>query len=221
MTSQNVPTSWRARPSAAAFLVAAGLLLAGCAGGAPADPGTATPAGTESASPSPSPSPTPTPSAVYKPADASGPAQNVPVPVLPEVAKTETKEGLEAFARYWYSTLSYAYETGDMRPLEAISGPSCGSCAKVKRVVEGWHSEGRWLAGGRMTVEGVQSKFVEVAPKEYQVLIQVRQEPVAYYNSDKSLDEATEATPAVGDIMVAGFEGGNWTAKTVEHLVNE
>lgn len=221
MTSPNVPTSWRARSSAAAFIVAAGLTLAGCAGGAPADPGALSSAPTGSPTSSPSATPAPTPTAVYKPADASGPAQNVPVPVLPEVAKTETKEGLEAFARYWYSTLSYAYETGDMGPLEAISGPSCASCAKVKRVVEGWHSEGRWLAGGRMTVEGVQSKFVEVAPKEYQVLIQVRQEPVSYYNADKSLDEATKATPSVGDIMVAGFEGGNWTAKTVEHLVNE
>ena len=72
-----------------------------------------------------------------------------------------------------------------------------------------------------MTVEGAQIKYSEVAPNEYQVMNQVRQEPVSYYNSDKSLDEATEASPAVGDIMVAGFDGGSWRARTVEHLVNE
>jgi hypothetical protein len=221
MTSHNTRTSRGRRFGLIAGVVAGSLLLAGCSGGAPADPGSASPTAAESASASATPTPTPTPSAVYKPADASGPAQNVPVPVLPDVAKTETKEGLEAFAKYWYSTLSYAYETGDMAPLEAVSEPSCGSCEKVKHVVEGWHSEGRWLVGGRMTVEGVQSKFLEVAPKEYQVLIQVRQEPVSYYNADKSLDEATEILPSVGDIMVAGFDGGNWKAKTVEHLVNE
>ena len=155
------------------------------------------------------------------PASASGRAQNVPVPVLPEVAKTETKEGLEAFARYWYETLTYAYETGEMQPLESISGPACLTCARVKEVVEGWHSDGRWLAGGRMVVEGAQSKFLEVAPHEYQVLIQVRQEPLSYFRADKSLDETTHSRPAIGDIMVAGYENGRWTAKTVEHLVNE
>ncbi|MFP5313120.1 MAG: DUF6318 family protein, partial [Actinomycetes bacterium] len=73
----------------------------------------------ETPTPSASATPTPTPSAVYKPADATGPAQNVPVPVLPEVAKTETKEGLEAFAKYWYELLSYGYESGDTKPLSS------------------------------------------------------------------------------------------------------
>ena len=43
----------------------------------------------------PTPTAAPTPSASYKPADATGKAQNVPVPVLPDAAKAETKEGLE------------------------------------------------------------------------------------------------------------------------------
>ncbi|MDT0195475.1 DUF6318 family protein [Arthrobacter sp. AB6] len=217
MTSQNVPTPWQARSSAAAFIVAAGLILAGCAGGAPADPGTATATATTPASSSPSP--TPTPSAVYKPADASGPAQNVPVPVLPEVAKTETKEGLEAFARYWYSTLSYAYETGEMGPLEAISGPTCASCAKVRTEVTDWHAEGRWLAGGKMVVEGVHSDFIETGPREYQAIVQVYQDTVDYHLPDGTIKGSVPRKPAVGDIVVAEFAGGGWKAKTVEHLV--
>jgi hypothetical protein len=39
---------------------------------------------------------------VYKPADAKGRAQNVPVPVKPALADKNTKEGLEAFTKYWY-----------------------------------------------------------------------------------------------------------------------
>jgi hypothetical protein len=116
--------------------------------------------------------------------------------------------------------LSYAYETGDTQPLESISAPGCPTCDRVKEVVQGWHSEGRWIAGGRMIVEGAQTKFLEVAPKEYQVLIQVRQEPLSYFRADKSLDETTESRPAIGDIMVARYENGRWTARTVEHLVN-
>ena len=44
----------------------------------------------------------------------------MPVPELPEAAKAETKEGLEAFARYWFALLNYAYETGDMSGLNSI-----------------------------------------------------------------------------------------------------
>lgn len=211
-------TSRRSRLHLVAAVAASVLLLTGCNSGG--DPG-----GTSSASPtltaSPSATPTPTATPAYVPASASGRAQNVPVPVLPEVAKSETKEGLEAFARHWYATLTYAYETGDMKPLESISGPTCVSCGRVKEVVEGWHSGGQWIAGGRMVVEGAQTKFLEVAPGEYQVLIQVRQEPLSYYRADKSLDEMTQSKPAIGDIMIAGYENGVWTAKTVEHLVNE
>ncbi len=220
MTSHITSTARRLRMHFVAAVAVSALLLTGCNPGG--DPGgTSSEAPTASSTASPSPSPTPTATPVYVPASASGRAQNVPVPVLPEVAKTETKEGLEAFARHWYATLTYAYETGDMKPLESISSPTCVSCARVKEVVEGWHSGGQWIAGGRMVVEGAQTKFLEVAPGEYQVLIQVRQEPLSYYRADRSLDETTESKPAIGDIMVAGYEAGVWTAKTVEHLVNE
>ena len=72
-----------------------------CTGGGAA-PGASPSTETQSPAPSSTPSATPTPAASYKPADATGRAQNVPVPVLPEAAKAETKEGLEAFARYWF-----------------------------------------------------------------------------------------------------------------------
>lgn len=216
MTSRT-STSRRQRTVVAAIVTAFLLSITACIGGGAPPP--ASPAD-ESSSPSVSSTPTatPTPTATYKPADATGRAQNVPVPVLPEAAKAETKEGLEAFARYWYSTLSYAYETGDMEPLELVSSPTCVSCGRVKEVVQGWYSEGRWLAGGKMVVEGVQSNFIETNPAEYQVLIQVYQEAMSYYRGDKTLDETTERGPATGDIMIALYGGGAWRAVTVEHL---
>ena len=222
MTSHTTSTSRRLRMHLVAAVAASALLLTGCnAGGDPNTGGTSSAFSSESQTVSPSATPTPTSTPAYVPASASGRAQNVPVPVLPAEASAKSKEGLEAFARHWYASLTYAYETGDMRPLESISSPACASCVRVKEVVEGWHSEGRWIAGGRMVVEGAQTKFLEVAPSEYQVLIQVRQEPLSYYRADKSLDETTQSKPAIGDIMIAGYENGVWTAKTVEHLVND
>ena len=208
MTSHNVPTSWRARSSAAAFLVAAGLVLAGCAGGAPADPGTATAAATESANASASPSPTPTPSAVYKPADASGPAQNVPVPVLPEVAKTETKEGLEAFTRYWYAVLDYAYETGDTTSLEDISGPNCVFCTGLRDGIKEAWLDGRWVSGGKIETPAV-TATLEPGTEPHAV-VQVLQSAIEIRKSDGSLYQAPTPATNTGSRAAGTFGETGW-----------
>jgi Family of unknown function (DUF6318) len=217
MTSHNVPASWRARSSAAAFIVAAGLMLAGCAGGAPADPGTA--AATATQTPSASPSPTPTPSAVYKPADASGPAQNVPVPVLPEVAKTETKEGAEAFAKYWFSVLSYSYETGEVAAFESVEPESCVACQKVKEVIVNWHSEGRWLVGGKLTTPVADTTFVKDQGGKYKVAVQVHQEPLSYMRADGTAARTDPQAPDQGNLLVLAYENGTWSVVELGSIV--
>jgi hypothetical protein len=209
MTSNNVSTSWGLRSGAAAAVAAAALMLAGCAGGAPADPGTVSATPAESATSSPSATPTPTPSAVYKPADASGPAQNVPVPVLPEVAKTETKEGAEAFARYWFELLSYGYETGDTERLSALSGPNCVFCmGLVDNIKTAW-SDGKWISGGHIETPAVTADAP--AGEATRVTLQVIQKELVIHNPDGSpFQEPTAATNS-GSQAVATFEGGDWT----------
>lgn len=109
MTSHNPYVSLGVRAAAIAGAAAVVLVLAGCNSGEQPNVGrsssTATEAATQTATP------TQTPTAVFRPADATGPAENVPVPLIPEVAKTETKDGAKAFASYWFSVLSYAYES--------------------------------------------------------------------------------------------------------------
>ena len=224
MTLQNFLTPLAAptgafRSGAGALFVAAALGLTGCAGGAPADPGTTSPAATDGATSTPSATPTPTPGAVYKPADASGPAQNVPVPVLPEVAKTETKEGLEAFAKYWFQLLSYGYETGDTKALSALTSPDCTMCERAKQVQEGWHEGGRWLAGGRITTPSISTKFVVAPDGNYQVAVQVSQEALSYYNPDNSLDSSDPKPADSGSLMLVVFREGSWFVQTVEPIV--
>ncbi|WP_324644302.1 DUF6318 family protein [Pseudarthrobacter sp. LT1] len=220
MTSQNSFTS-RAVPSgAAALVVGLALALSGCnSGGSPGPGGTSSQVAAETPTASAAATPTPTRSAAYKPADASGPAQNVPVPVLPEVAKTETKEGLEAFAKYWFQLLSYGYETGDTKPISALTSPACTMCERAKQVQQGWHQEGRWLAGGRVTTPSVNTTFVVAPDGNYQVAVQVSQEALSYYNADKSLD-STDPKPAdSGSLMLVVFREGSWFVQTVEPIV--
>lgn len=214
------PTLWRAAGLTAKLTTAAiaGLLaLTGCTGGAGALPAPTS----DSASPSStggSSTPTPTPTLQYKPADANGPAQNVPLPVKPPLADEFSKAGLEAFARYWYETLSYLYETGDATPLTAITDAGCQTCSNAKDVASGWHKGGRWLVGGKMDVLDSQTTFVLTPSGNYQATTLVQQEPMDYYNSDGTLNEATSQDPPIADIVVAVYGNSTWTALTVEHL---
>ncbi|MFD0046110.1 DUF6318 family protein [Pseudarthrobacter scleromae] len=219
MTSMNVSTPWGIRSAAAGAVVAAALILAGCAGGAPADPGAVSSTPTGSATTSPPSTPTPTPTAVYKPADASGPAQNVPVPVLPEVAKTETKEGAEAFAKYWFSVLSYSYETGDVDVFERIEPPSCPACQKVKEVVVNWNSEGRWLVGGKLTTPVADTTFDKDEAGNYKVAVQVHQEPLSYMRADGTIARTDPQMPDQGNLLVLAYKNGAWSVAELGSIV--
>lgn len=210
MTSQNLSTSRRVRCGAAALIVGFAVALSGCnSGDSPGTGGTSSPMAAETPTATATPSPTPTPSAVYKPADASGPAQNVPVPVLPEVAKTETKEGAEAFTKYWFSVLSYAYETGDTERLSAISGANCVFCKGLVDNIETAWSDGKWISGGHIETPAVTAD--PPAGEPTRVTLQVIQKELVIHNPDGSpYQEATAATNS-GSQATATYEGAGWT----------
>jgi hypothetical protein len=206
------------RSGAVVFAAATCLALAGCAGGAPADPGTSSPAPTTSATSDPSPSPTPTPSAVYKPADASGPAQNVPVPVLPEVAKTETKEGLEAFTRHWFERLNYAYQTGDTAAFQDMTSPNCDYCSKLAASLTTNYVDGQWLAGGMITVPAATTTFERAADGNYQVVLQVQQSPITYHTASGEEFRAASKASNTGNVLLADFVDSAWRVNGLHPL---
>ncbi len=223
MTSHNVLTPRFMRSGAVAFGavafgVAATFMLAGCSGGAPADPGTAPPTASDAASSSPAATPTAKPSAAYKPADASGPAQNVPVPVLPEVAKTETKEGLEAFTRYWFQQLNYAYQTGDIRGVQAVTSPSCEYCGNITDSLTTNYQDNRWLAGGKITIPAATTTFERSADGNYQVVIQVLQDTISYYQANGSEFRAATKSSNTGNVLLVGFHDSAWRVNGLHPL---
>ncbi|SDS95591.1 hypothetical protein SAMN04489743_1304 [Pseudarthrobacter equi] len=218
MTSRNVRTSFCPRSGAAVLVVAGALLMAGCSGGAPADPGTGSATPSQSASPSVSPTPTPTPSAVYKPADASGPAQNVPVPVLPEVAKTETKEGAEAFTKYWFEHLNYAYQTGNVSTVQAMTSPDCEYCNNIINSLTTNYQDGRWLAGGRLTVPAATTTFEKSSDGNYQVVIQVLQDTLTYYQPGGGEFRQATKPSNTGNVLLVDFAESNWRVNGLHPL---
>jgi hypothetical protein len=217
MTSRTSRSSSKRYWSAA--LVAALLMSATACSGAGAQPPASPSAATSTPSVASVPSAMPTSTPSYKPADASGRAQNVPVPVLPEVAKSETKEGLEAFARYWFQLLSYGYETGDTSRIDAITSRDCRACERAKEVITGWHADGRWLVGGKTVTPSVSTTFVVAPDGNYQVAVQVAQTAISYYNPDGTLHEATPKPEDTGNLMLAVFRDGSWYVNNIQRIV--
>lgn len=210
MTSRTSTSSGRRRIAGAAVLAA--LLFTSACTGVNAGQGTPSAATSQSlsASASATASATPTPTASYRPADASGKAQNVPVPVLPEVAKTETKEGLEAFARYWFELLNFAYETGNPDGVESVSSPACELCSNIARSLLTNYEGDRWLAGGKIEVPSVSTTFEAQPDRGYQVVVQVQQSTISYFGPGGT--EFRKPTPSsdTGNVMLAAFKDGAW-----------
>lgn len=175
----------------------------------------------QSASPtvsaSPTATPTPTQTAVYKPADAKGKAENVPLPVLPEAAKANSKEGVEAFARYWYELLNYGFETGRLAPIQEVTGANCAMCSKVFPGIEKWSSDGRWIVGSKIQVQAVTSKFL-ADNGVYQVAVQSQQSAGTLHNSDGSVGQNVAASGVLGDLVIATYVEGRWVASNVDRL---
>jgi hypothetical protein len=219
MTSRT-PISGRTRLSAISFLAVSVLALSGCSNGDPQGGPSAGPASTASQSTSvtPSASPIPTPTPVYKPADAKGRAQNVPVPVIPEAAKSETKAGLVAFASYWYSALNFAYETGNFDPLDKVTAPTCALCQKVRPGIVEWNSNGRWIEGGLVKANGAFTEFVRSSTGDYQVTTQLEQSPGALHRADATVEKSVPGSQVLADIMLVRFVDGRWKATNVDRL---
>ncbi|GAA3290021.1 hypothetical protein GCM10017708_14570 [Arthrobacter citreus] len=207
--------------------LAAVLLLGGCSG-ANDDPGaeaaegsssSATPSSTagadDDASESASPTPTPTQTAAYKPASAEGPAENVPLPVMPELAKQESKEGLEAFAEYWYSLVNYGYETGDPGPVRAVSDDSCFNCQSYYRVLESGYANEDWMSGARLHLQDVSSNFVETDKGAFQATTLIIQDDLQYYSPTGYVgSDPGNALPAV-QLMEAVYTSNGWYVVTL------
>lgn len=220
MTSRT-SISGRLRLSAISFLVVSTLALSGCSnsdGPRSGDPSAGpTSSASQSASVTPSASPTPKPTPVYKPADAKGRAQNVPVPAKPPLADKNSKEGLEAFAKYWFSLLNYGYETGDLRAWAKLSAPSCAFCNNVKTSVAVGYKEGRWQVGGRLSTPSVEARYKADAPTQ-QVVAQVIQEVTKYYQADKSVGRNPEPATNTAVVVLVTHAQGKWSVSDM-HLI--
>jgi hypothetical protein len=132
------------------------------------------------------------------------------VPVLPEAAKAETKEGLEAFAGYWFAQLNFAYETGNSSGLESVTASSCEFCSKITNSLAANYANDRWLAGGRIETPSISTTFEPDEGGKYQVVVQVQQAAITYFEPGGSEFRQQTQPSDTGNVMLMTYTTGNW-----------
>jgi hypothetical protein len=97
------------------------------------------------------------------------PTHTVQPPEMPAAAKKADDAGAEAFVRYYFDTVNYAYASGDLKPMEVLRDGQCNACRTLER-----HIHDAYSTGGR--IEGALVDVTEVTPTpgDYSVGAEVR-----------------------------------------------
>ncbi|MGW9415563.1 DUF6318 family protein [Arthrobacter cupressi] len=156
------------------------------------------------------PTPTAAPGPSYKQASANGKALNVPVPVMPPIAKQNSKQGLEAFTKYWYSTYTYAVQTGDLKLwLESQDLPK-DQATDYQKAMDRNFAKGRWTVGGRALVQAVDVKWVKQPVEPQQVFVRVNEEAISYYAAPSKTWQASIPATKQTEVLLTTFVDGQW-----------
>ncbi|MFI5959895.1 DUF6318 family protein [Cryptosporangium sp. NPDC051539] len=78
-------------------------------------------------------------------------AKVTPPGEVPE-AKQRDRDGAAAFTEYWFATLSYAIQTGNVDQLQKASSDACSACRQAIGVIQDNYNDGGSLQGGLYTI---------------------------------------------------------------------
>ncbi|MGL3807620.1 DUF6318 family protein [Paeniglutamicibacter sp. R2-26] len=206
------------RTKSVILIVCAGALVLGASGcTASADPLPSTSPPTASAS-QPSQSATasakPTPTPV--PASSKGPAQNWPVPKMPDTAKEKTEAGVVAFTKYYFELVDYTVLTYDTKPIKAVTERSCYLCAKqVIDPSDANRKQGGWHVGGETTLTVNFAKLVKESGVAGFTFIR---EKTTVYRPDQVLQGTIPevSKPVAGTLQLKFADG--WKVTDVEFV---
>lgn len=174
------------------------VLLTACTGGGSSAPISSASGNTAETPASSTPSPTLTPT-VYVPASEKAPAQNVPVPVMPGAAKQHTKEGWEAFAKYFIDELNYMVETNDTKRIETLVTSNCQYCLTQMDLARAFAQYKQWLTGGEFALEYVMTQMAPTETGTIAGILTMSRRDATPHQKEGSVD------------VRPGFKSSNWS----------
>ncbi|PJJ44128.1 hypothetical protein ATK23_1349 [Glutamicibacter mysorens] len=135
-----------------ASVAAVALALSGCSTGSAEGQGNS-PSAVSKMSPAPdstTKNPSPSKNNTYRPASPEGPAENVPVPKLPALAKEYSEDGAASFSKFYFDLVNYAIETNNAGPIKKVTTKECIVCG-VSIIDEATEAKklGKWHVGGK------------------------------------------------------------------------
>lgn len=179
----------------AVTVLVVGLVGACTGGGEPV----VTPTATATPSPTASATPEPTPMAFPTPA--------------PEFSEP-TPEGAIAAGTQFVALYDYAFSSGDVEPLMAMSGEGCDLCASVRDDVQAMLDSG--LSSIREPARVVQSDSTEIREDEwFRVHLRVEQGPLVTLHPD-GRQEQTSNGSAVDFVFAISWLGDRWRVEGVD-----
>ncbi|MFF5793153.1 DUF6318 family protein [Paeniglutamicibacter sp. NPDC012692] len=189
---------------------------AGCTASAgPAEPSSSPPTASIS-TPSTSSTPTAKPTPKPVPASSKGPAQNWPVPKMPEAAKKKSEEGIVAFTKYYFELVDYTVLTYDTKPIKSVTEHSCYLCAK-QLIDPGDRNRGKgsWHVGGKTTLKVNFAKEVDSGGVSGFTFL--RDKTLIYLPSGELQGKIPALTnPAAGTLQMIFADG--WKVADVEFI---
>lgn len=192
------------------------LSATGCIGNAdPVESPTAQPTPATSVStPPPSASSTAKPTPTPVPGSSKGPAQNWPVPKMPDAAKEKSVEGLKAFVPYYYELLAYTLNTDDSKPVRKVTHPDCEVCfEEFIKTADGNKVAGSWITGAEFMPQVTRAV---IEGKSGVVLYTLMQGEMLVYTSKGKQYASFEASskPMPGSMILLYDKG--WLVQSIE-----
>jgi Family of unknown function (DUF6318) len=131
--------------------------------------------------------------------------------VLPAEAKRETKEGLRAFADYWFETLNYGVHTGDYKKFWEITNPECETCKNLAEGVPETYKAGGWILGSDTSIAKYSDKFESDVNDTYGPRMTLKQLQGTEFKANGSVAENFPASASDElYVMYSRFKDGAW-----------
>ncbi len=144
------------------------------------------------------------------PASPTGPATDLSVPQKPAGVDANSKEGLEAFTRYWFELFSYGYASNDWTDFKAVTDGGCDTCTNVIGEVQKHYETGGWIQGGGITVHGVSTKFQPGANGAVSSFVEMEQAELVYFDQSGREAGVSEALPRTRNVAIAVHKNNRW-----------
>ncbi len=120
-------------------------------------------------------------------------------------------------AEYFLDALNYGIESGDTRPLAAVSASKCESCSSFAKSITAREEKGQWQVGGTLRYEGA------TIPENYESLTTIpvqfethQLEIVLYSKDNRELTrQPSKDTYLHVDVII---EGNKWVVENLRKV---